>query len=62
MPSVRPPETREARAVTSEIRDKPERDPVEEACGLNDAAVEAFHAGRAEKAEGLFRRALRLLE
>ena len=44
------------------ISDEPERDPVEEACELNDAAVGAFHDGRAEEAEELFRRALQLLE
>jgi tetratricopeptide (TPR) repeat protein len=42
--------------------DESARDPVEVACELNDAAVESFHAGRAEEAEELFRRALSLLE
>jgi tetratricopeptide (TPR) repeat protein len=48
--------------MTPNIPDESERDPVEEACEWNDAAVEAFHAGRAEEAEELFRRALLLLE
>jgi tetratricopeptide (TPR) repeat protein len=44
-----------------DIQDAPDRDPVEEACELNDAAVESFRAGRAEEAEELFQRALGLL-
>jgi len=48
--------------MTPNISDESGRDPVGEACELNDAAVESFHAGRAEEAEELFRRALRLLE
>ena len=48
--------------MTTNGTDSHERDAVEEACELNDAAVEAFHAGRAEEAEVLFRRALCLLE
>lgn len=41
--------------------DAPARDPFEEACEVNDAAVVAFHAGRTEEAVGLFHRALQLL-
>jgi len=48
--------------MTTNGRDAPERDPVEEACELNDAAVACYREGRAEEAEELFRRALRLLE
>ena len=48
--------------MSPNIPDEPVRDPVEEACELNDSAVEEFHAGRFEEAEELFRHALRLLE
>ena len=48
--------------MTLNISEMHDRDPVEEACELNDAAVESFHAGRAEEAQELFRRALSLLE
>ncbi|HEX8335131.1 MAG TPA: tetratricopeptide repeat protein, partial [Pyrinomonadaceae bacterium] len=47
--------------MTHDTHDAPERDPVEEACELNDAAVESFRAGRAEEAEELFSRALDML-
>src|SRR5215204_5885195 len=48
--------------MTPNVSEESGRDPVEEACELNDAAVESFHAGRAEEAEELFRRVLSLLE
>ena len=47
--------------MTNDTDEEFERDTVEEACELNDAAVESFRAGRAEEAEELFRRALHLL-
>lgn len=40
--------------MTPNIHEESGRDLVEEACELNDAAVERFRAGRAEEAEELF--------
>lgn len=43
--------------MTPDEPEESERDPVELACELNDAAVEAYGEGRADEAVELFRRA-----
>src|SRR2546423_5614871 len=48
--------------MTAITPSKSKRDPIEQACQLQEAAIASYAEGRNREAETIFRRALRLLE